>query len=588
MLPMTVQNTAFLIERLGQDCHPLQFLRELTQNAIEAIQQTGKPGKVVWDYDAVTYQKAGVRKLCVMDNGDGMTGAELVQFINKLSSSGSRQSMSGNYGVGAKIATACRNPQGVVYCSWNEGQGSMVHLCRDAKTGDYGLRSWEVGNQVGYCLPLTAEARPAAIREHGTLVVLHGTSEDEDTTLPAGITNPCWIAKYLNSRYFRFPRGVTVHARDFGKEPGDLRRITGQKAHLDQHAASRGQVTLSGAVVHWWILKCDESRDCDSDCTEPAGHVAALYGDELYEIASGRAGITRLQQFGIPFGGRRVVLYVEPTGQAGSITTNTARTMLLLNNESLLWAQYASEFREHMPAEIRALVQAEAQASVSNDHKQEIRRRLQGLFSPVKHIAPGGTDLYTGPGPRSTGKRTQSKNKMPSNAYAGLAMTPEPAGKRKTVAYPDVHWVNVKDGTRQPGEMGNRAGCYCPEPNVLKINEDFPAFAQLVQLVHAQAGCEACLLPVVKGVVRGWYEQALIETIVGAQAMRRCGMSDQDISALTSEEALSAAVLSRYHLSKAAKWELGTKLGAMTQFKQPADKVLVSIDGHASAESAAA
>ena len=38
-LPLTVQNTGFLLERLGEDCHPLQFLRELTQNAIEAIQE---------------------------------------------------------------------------------------------------------------------------------------------------------------------------------------------------------------------------------------------------------------------------------------------------------------------------------------------------------------------------------------------------------------------------------------------------------------------------------------------------------------------------------------------------------------------
>ena len=36
-LPMTVANTGFMLDRLGQDCSPLQFLRELTQNAIEAI-----------------------------------------------------------------------------------------------------------------------------------------------------------------------------------------------------------------------------------------------------------------------------------------------------------------------------------------------------------------------------------------------------------------------------------------------------------------------------------------------------------------------------------------------------------------------
>ncbi len=36
-LALTVSNTGFLLDRLGQDCAPLQFVRELTQNAIEAI-----------------------------------------------------------------------------------------------------------------------------------------------------------------------------------------------------------------------------------------------------------------------------------------------------------------------------------------------------------------------------------------------------------------------------------------------------------------------------------------------------------------------------------------------------------------------
>lgn len=41
-LPLTVDNTGFLLDRLGTDCHPLQFLRELTQNSIEAILHTSE------------------------------------------------------------------------------------------------------------------------------------------------------------------------------------------------------------------------------------------------------------------------------------------------------------------------------------------------------------------------------------------------------------------------------------------------------------------------------------------------------------------------------------------------------------------
>src|SRR6188472_954418 len=103
-LPMTVDNIGFLLDRLGQDCSPLQYLRELTQNAIEAIQRTRAPGHITWDVDWTSYDLGGgPMKVCIVDTGDGMTGDEMIKFINQLSSSGSEQSFTGNYGVGAKI-----------------------------------------------------------------------------------------------------------------------------------------------------------------------------------------------------------------------------------------------------------------------------------------------------------------------------------------------------------------------------------------------------------------------------------------------------------------------------------------------------
>jgi sensor histidine kinase regulating citrate/malate metabolism len=142
-LPLTVSNTGFLLDRLGQDCHPLQFLRELTQNAIEAIHRTSEEvGEIIWDVDWTSYEleQSGVFKLSVTDTGDGMTGEEMVKYINQLSSSLQQQSLSGNYGVGAKIAAATRNHAGLIYLSWKAEQGAMIHLWRDPDTGQYGLR----------------------------------------------------------------------------------------------------------------------------------------------------------------------------------------------------------------------------------------------------------------------------------------------------------------------------------------------------------------------------------------------------------------------------------------------------------------
>src|SRR5687768_8140752 len=102
-LPMSVANTGFMLDRLGQDCGPLQFLRELTQNSIEAILDTPeKSGEIVWDADWDYFDLTNIFKLCIIDNGVGMTGAEMVNYINQLSSSVHPQSHAGNFGVGAK------------------------------------------------------------------------------------------------------------------------------------------------------------------------------------------------------------------------------------------------------------------------------------------------------------------------------------------------------------------------------------------------------------------------------------------------------------------------------------------------------
>jgi hypothetical protein len=118
----------------------------------------------------------------------------------------------------------------------------------------------------------------------------------------------------------------------------------------------------------------------DSGFIESSGHVVAFYQDELYEMAAGRSGLARLQNFGVIFGYRQVVVYVEPGPTAENrVTTNTARTLLLVNNGPLPWADWAAEFRKKMPEDIKALVERKAAASSVADHSQSIRERLKQI-----------------------------------------------------------------------------------------------------------------------------------------------------------------------------------------------------------------
>ena len=71
------------------------------------------------------------------------------------------------------------------------------------------------------------------------------------------------------------------------------------------------------------------------------GHVAALYNDELYDTVRGNSGRAHLQMFGVIVGYDQVVIYVEPL-HAG-VTTNTARTQLIIDGEEVPWESWAGD-----------------------------------------------------------------------------------------------------------------------------------------------------------------------------------------------------------------------------------------------------
>jgi Histidine kinase-, DNA gyrase B-, and HSP90-like ATPase len=593
-LPMTVKNMGFMLDRLGQDCAPLQYLRELTQNAVEAIRATPeKTGEIVWDVDWNRYTLSERFKLAVIDNGIGMTGEEMVRYINALSSSMYEQSATGNFGVGAKIAAATRNHAGMIYLSWKEGIGCMTHLWRDPESGEYGLQQFErPDGSFGHWAYISDDIKPAGIGAHGTMVVLLGDDVDADTVkAPDGTPAPSrWIGRYLNTRYFRFPDGITIKAREgweFPRNDADrnlLRTVMGQGRYVGTHAESSGQVELSGATARWTVLKDEEALTQNSGYIASSGHMAALYHDELYEMVTGRAGTARLQLFGVIFGSNRVVIYVEPTSTPGrALTSNTARTQLLLNGEPLPWADWAAEFRANMPTEIARLMEQVTAGTVSSDHRQAIRERLRqirDLFRLSRYRAAKSGDLAIDPESFvSGGKPRESEPRAhdgggrggggaggrAGDVYALFLMAGGTPGEQvRADPEPEVTWVTVAEKTRLAPDMEDRAGKYLFEQNRLLINGDFRVYTDMVErwcktYSHAP-GADST----VQEVVREWFEQALIETVLGVHALRDARYwTVENIKEALAQEALTAAVMPRYHIEMSVRRALGAKLGTV-------------------------
>ena len=596
-LAMSVANTGFMVDRLGQDCAPLQFLRELTQNSIEAILRTPeKTGEIVWDVDWDFYTLNDVFKLCIIDTGCGMTGEEMAQYINQLSSSVHVQSHRGNFGVGAKIAAATRNHAGLIYLSWKDWVGSTIHLWRDPTTGAYGLRQLELpGGRYGHWAHVEDTIKPRkdpAVDEHGTKVVLLGNDLDDNTMqAPSGAPSPSrWIGRYLNTRYFRFPDGIAVRAREgweFPRSDPDrnlLRTVTGQEHYLETHKVASGSVPLSNATARWWILKDEGALTQNSGFVASSGHVAALHADELYEMVTARSGVARLQLFGVIFGYQRVVIYVEPhAGEANDMMPTTARTHLLMNGEPLPWADWAAEFRAAFPSEIADLMDEITSGSSASDHKQAIRERLKQireLFRLSRYRpTPRGDKLVddtlaTAGGKRKSDGASDTSERQTSgggrggragNVYAlFLADDGVPAEEFNPDIEPEVKWVSVAEGTRSPGFLEDRAAKYMLDQNLLQINGDFRVYNDMIDrwcgLYEHVPGAR----PEVTDVVREWFEQTLIETVLGTQSLRDSReWSVEDIHRSLSEEALTSTVMPRYHIDVAVRRALGSKLGTL-------------------------
>jgi hypothetical protein len=69
---------------------------------------------------------------------------------------------------------------------------------------------------------------------------------------------------------------------------------------------------------------------------------------------------------------------------------------------------------------------------------------------------------------------------------------------------------------------------------------------------------------VVEEVVREWFEQSLVETVISSNGLRGSKeWTDDQIDKLLSEEGLTAVVLPRWHIEQSIKRSLGTRLGSL-------------------------
>jgi hypothetical protein len=441
ILPMRAAGIQHLIERTYRESGKNQWVRETYANAAEA-----GATKIVY---GIEWQAAhqGVFRRTIWDDGCGMTKQELVAFFDVIGAGG--KAVGGrheNFGVGAKTSLMPWNRHGVVVMSWKDGVGSMVWICQDEATGEYGLRNFNVETVTGElrienCVPPFLDqqegidwrsCKPAWVTDHGTGLILLGDKPDSNTVLGAPGRQEDdlkGIASYLNRRIWEPKLEVVVEEFRSGtpetwpRQPGGTgeartvnRTVAGARHYVEYPTSAKGGVAASGDVttedgtkLRWWLWRGE--RPGIHSYAPAQGYIAALYRGELYDVSS---HISTYRSFGVTAPGVRSRLWIvaePPEYKDGSgAYPRTDRNALLVEREGapaeLPWADWGAEFADRMPEAIRdALAQARQETGGIDDPSW--RARLAARLGvrwrfPLLHVIEGGDRRTTPESPGST------------------------------------------------------------------------------------------------------------------------------------------------------------------------------------------
>ena len=268
-MKVNITGASHFVNRMFEACGTYQWAREFLVNSLEA-----NATRVEFGIEWRAVGKHRIYRRTISDNGDGMTGEELIRFFSTLGAGGKKiGGIHENFGVGAKIASLPWNPEGVVVISYKRGRAAMIWIVLDPDSGEYELTEFDVNGQKT-CAPVPSlmdgidwnAIRPTWLKDHGTVVVLIGSETQPDTVLgnpDAGESDIKGLSVYLNTRFWDLSAYdvKVVELRSEGKnlwprkstERSDARRpnnrrIWGARYFLTEVKVPRGKLKDTGTL----------------------------------------------------------------------------------------------------------------------------------------------------------------------------------------------------------------------------------------------------------------------------------------------------------------------------------------------------
>tara|TARA_R100001594_G_scaffold17811_2_gene36014 strand:- start:19 stop:1875 length:1857 start_codon:yes stop_codon:yes gene_type:complete len=319
---------SYIISNMKNTMPADQYIREVNKNAEEAIQriQHTNPeykGQIVFQRDEEYYKKNKVDKLCVIDNGDGMSYDFLKDYMLKLGAS-LRGNKHKNFGAGFKISALPFNSYGIVVCSWVKGKsGYMLWVHYNDKKDEYEAKMFN----KDYVLPLGDSHRPKEIKDHGTKITFLGDFKSQNTMLISPLVlksglfkggrkgQGTWITSFLNTKKYFIEKNIkTVVKTDLTEDRNNI-TIVGHYESLNQACIDKGTVSLNKATVDWFLLPEEQQKRTahHGGSRLTVGQLATVHEDEVLKVDyAGKTDRNPLAAWGHQYSKTRVALILKP------------------------------------------------------------------------------------------------------------------------------------------------------------------------------------------------------------------------------------------------------------------------------------
>ena len=441
--PLKNKNPTASLKRFMAEIGPMQFVREIYMNSVEANATTMK---VYFDHQFL--KGGGPKKLCFADDGKGMTAAQMYEYLAHLNSSSKQTGgLHDNFGIGVKTTTLLANPYCVVFLSWSKDNpgGAMAWFVYDEAQDVVGLKPFEYieededGDQE--LMTLTTEVRDGSmanvvsleelqechpngfegvkwwdckkqsgIKSHGTIVMLLGRGRDEESI------GADWANNALNFYFSTRFLSLDVRVRTSGMSNNNPRGLLDV---LRRSIQSTDAVRLkNGFIVDvFYMDKVEKLKNNDikgvkhyASQTIRRGYSAVAYKGELYHSAYGK---DEMRSWGVSHEEvmTRILLIIHPPqygmqrdGVMRGCYPNEKRNALLwadetveTENRALDLREIKMEFIEKQPELLKKWIKEayEADQSELKVDTRALRNEWRKLFNARR--SHQGVDLKTAP-----------------------------------------------------------------------------------------------------------------------------------------------------------------------------------------------